>query len=69
MVVEEDGPAILTCGFIAGVANQVLSLQRSVRRVPAAGLHTYRVRIMTISGVGSCVADLANPAWIGVVQL
>lgn len=70
MTIEEDGTQIVEIELIAAAANQAVAVERTVRRTPAAGLHTYRVRLYaTTSGTATLIAAPTNPAFIQVVQV
>lgn len=70
MTIEEDGTQILEVPFVAGANNEIVPAERSVRRTPSAGLHTYRVRLYgTVSGTATLLCAANNPAFIQVVQL
>lgn len=70
MTIEEDGTQILEIGFVAAANGQIVPVQRSVRRTPPAGLHTYRVRLFsTVTGNATLVADDVNPAWLNAIQV
>lgn len=70
MTIEEDGTQIVEIALIAAAANQAVAVERTVRRTPAAGLHTYRVRLYaSTSGTATLIAAPTNPAFIQVVQV
>ena len=70
MTIEEDGTQIVEIELIAAAANQAVAVERTVRRTPAAGRHTYRVRLYaTTSGTATLIAAPTNPAFIQVVQV
>lgn len=70
LTLEEDGTQILSAEFTAAAANQSVPVERSIRRFPSAGSHTYRCRVTTTgTGTGTVMASSTSPAWVNVVQV
>ena len=70
LTLEEDGTTILSAEFTAAAANQSVPVERSIRRFPTAGSHTYRCRVTTTgTGTGTVMASSTSPAWVNVIQV
>lgn len=70
LTLEEDGTQILSAEFTAAAANQSVPVERSIRRFPTAGSHTYRCRVTTTgTGTGTVMASPTSPAWVNVIQV
>ncbi len=68
--IEEDGTQVVDAGWTCPANSAVGSIHRAKRTAPAAGTHTYRVRITTTgSGNGLVLASATSPALLEVLQL